>query len=110
MYMILNISFGIFVDDFLKEEEEEQIEEILKVVFLLKLEKMIFVIQNMLIFRYIREYILCKKFVICIIVWDKIIRFLFNKDFEEYLKDEFFVLYNFIKFYFLEVLFFGISV
>lgn len=39
MYMISNISPGIFADDFPKEEEEEQIEETSKVVPPLKPEK-----------------------------------------------------------------------
>lgn len=109
MYMISNISPGIFADDFPKEEEEEQIEETSKVVPPLKPEKMTPATQNMLILRYIREHTSCKKFAICITAWDKITRLSPNKDPEEYLKDESPALYNFIKFHFPEVLFFGIS-
>lgn len=109
MYMMSNISPGIYADDFPKEEEEEQIEETLKVVPPLKPEKMTPATQNMLILRYIREYTSCRKIAICITAWDKITRLSPNKDPEEYLQDESPALYNFIKFHFPEVLFFGIS-
>ena len=65
--------------------------------------------QNMLILRYLASKKRYKKVVICLTAWDNVMKTFADITPEEYVREESPALYNLIKYYYPEVVFFGLS-
>lgn len=115
LYMVANIHPGIYADDFINDEDDEDDDEVtatktqLKEVPPLEPKNMTPAALNMLLLRYLKEHVSCKKIVICLSAWDKISRVSPCISPENYLKGHSPALYNFIKYHFPETRFYGLS-
>lgn len=110
LYMMSDIAPGFFADDYQTDEDEEGDEEKKETsVPEFEIKKMSAAAQNMLILRYLAEKKRFKKAVICLTAWDRIIDTYPNKTPEDYVRESSPALFNFIKFHYPEVIFFGLS-
>lgn len=107
LYLMSNISPALYADDYLTDEDEEDQNETPVPEFDVK--RMSVVAQNMLILRYLAEKKHYRKVVICLSAWDKVMNTCPDKTPEEFVKDLSPALYNFIKYHYPEVVFFGLS-
>lgn len=110
LYLMSNITPGIFADDFQPDDDEE--EEFVKkesTVPEFEVKRMSAAAQNMLILRYLAEKKHYRKVVIGLTAWDKVVVTHPDKTPEEYIKEASPALYNFIKYYYPSAMFMGLS-
>lgn len=107
LYLMSDIAPGLFADDYLTDEDEEEEEEAKVPAF--EVNRISPAAQNMLILRYLAEKKHYRKVVICLTAWDKVMDFHSGTTPEEYVRESSPALYNFIKYHYPEVVFFGLS-
>lgn len=110
LYLMSNITPGIFADDYQPDEDEvQEFAEKESTLPEFEVKRMSAAAQNMLILRYLAEKKHYRKVVICLTAWDKVMDSHSGKTPEEYIKEDSPALYNFIKYYYPEAMFLGLS-
>lgn len=110
LYLMSNIAPGVFADDFQPDEDEkDELVEKESTVPEFEVKRMSVAAQNMLILRYLAEKKHYRKVVMCLTAWDKVMVSHPGKTPEEYIQEESPALYNFIKYYYPDAMFFGLS-
>lgn len=108
LYMISDVSAGIFADDYQEDENEETADS--EVIPEFDIKKMTPAALNMLILRYFSERCRFRKVVICLTAWDEVIKNCGKTNPTTYLKEQSPALYNFIEYHFPNVVtYFGLS-
>lgn len=107
LYMISDVKAGVFADDYQEDENEvtagnDEIPEF-------DIKKMTPAALNMLILRYLAEKCSFRKVVICLSVWDEVVKDGDGINPKTYLKEQSPALYNFIEYHFQPVSYYGLS-
>jgi len=116
LFLMSDVKPGRFADDYYIDEDEVEEEKTSQQdtpsqesIPEFDPRKMPIASQNMLVLRFLAEKKQFSKVVICITAWDKVMSAFPNKSPEEYVREEAPALFNFVKYYFPLVMFFGLS-
>lgn len=107
LYMISDVSPGVFADDYQADEDED--EEGGDEIPDFDIKRMTPAALNMLILRYFSEKCEFSKVVVCLTAWDEVIKNSGRVNPSAYLKEQSPALYSFIEYHFPGVQFFGLS-
>lgn len=107
LYMISDIDAGVFADDYQEDEEED--DAVSDEIPEFDIKKTTPAALNMLILRYLAEKCTFRKVVICLSAWDEVVKDGETVKPETYLKEQSPALYNFIKYHFRDVSYYGLS-
>lgn len=108
IFMISDISHGIFEDDFISDDDEVDDTNKLSQPPQLEPKSITPATLNMILLKYLKEKLQTDKVVICLSAWDKVEKECKSSP-EDYLKNNSPALYNFICYHFPAATFYGLS-